>query len=171
MRIRICAVLVIAITLFGFPPETGFTADNQYSRKSLKGIKGVTVLMEDLGKEEESDGLSKKTILNDIELRLRQNGIKVFSENESYYTPGSPYLYIHTTFKKINNISAYVYAVNIELGQDVTLNRSPIAVSATTWSKDFFGLIPIRDLNSVREHIKISVDVFINAYFSVNPKK
>jgi len=171
MRIRIVTILVLVIALCGFIPTSGYSSDNEINRESIRGIKGVHVLIEILGQDEIRDGLTADLILKDVELRLRKNGITVLTEAGMRIYPGNPLLYINTNFRKMKNVSAYVYSLSIEFDQNVTFERNKLSMRAVTWNLGTVGYTPINNLNSVRKDIKGLVDRFINAYLSVNPKK
>ena len=51
--------------------------DDEFSRRSLKGLAGVYVMVEPLGAEAERDGLNKTSVQTDAELKLREAGITV----------------------------------------------------------------------------------------------
>jgi hypothetical protein len=55
----------------------------------------------------------------------------------------------------------------------VRLDRDPSIkiFAATTWDVAELGTVGRVNLRSIRERIKDLVDMFINAYLSVNPKK
>jgi hypothetical protein len=144
--------------------------DDEFSRRSLKGLAGVYVMVEPLGSEVEQGGLTKTSIQTDAELKLRQAGITVLTQAESHKTPGSPALYIH-----VNGFGGPLYAFSMiaELYQDVRLDRDPSTwiPGATTWSIDSVGIARRDNFRIIRDEIKDMVDQFINAYLSVNPRK
>jgi hypothetical protein len=108
---------------FVFAGDDIFLGDNEFTRPTLRGLKEVGVLVEDLGPEIERSGLSITQIQTDVELRLRMAGIKVLSKEEYFETPWSPYLYVHVNVFKAEAIRAYVYSISVELEQDVYLAR------------------------------------------------
>jgi hypothetical protein len=146
-------------------------ADNENTRRSLKGLKGINVLVEPVKAEVEQGGLTKTSIQTDVELKLRQAGITVLTEAESLAAPGSPYLYISVGTVGSGPLSAY--ATHVELAQSVRLDRDPgiWLAGATTWSVASVGTVGRDNLREIRDDIKDNVDQFINAYLSVNPKK
>jgi len=63
-----------------------------------------------------------------------------------------------------------MYDITLEFKQYVTLVRSPSAQAyGATWSTGYMGYNP--QLRDIRDKMKDRVDIFINAYLSVNPKK
>src|SRR5262245_56922519 len=95
------------------------------NRESLRGLKGVNVLIEDLEAEVERDGMSKDQIQTDVELRLRKAGIRVLTEQESIVTPGLPYLYVRLAIYRRTNLPVYAYNIHVALSQVVRPERTP----------------------------------------------
>lgn len=154
---RLVMVLLVAA-------NAATAVDAGFSRASLKGLKGVQVLVEPLQTEVEQGGLNKASIQTDVELKLRQAGITVLTEE------GTPYLYIDVN---TSSGSLYAYFVGVKLCQTVRLDRDPSiqVLLATTWDVGEVGTVGRVNLRSIRDRIKDLVDMFINAYLSVNPKK
>jgi len=133
--------------------------------KSLRGIHGLQVVVEELSSAVEQAGLHRTDIQTDVELKLRLAGIKVLPEDDP---SGSPYLYINAHVILGQTMPTYA-AVDCELHQYVILARDEsIKTTAATWNTGSAG---ISSLEHVRDHIKDLVDIFINDYLSVNPKK
>lgn len=70
-------------------------AQDDFQIESLRGLKGVLVLVEALKPEIEADGLRRDSIQTDVELKLRLAGIKVLTEEECLKEPGCPWLYVY----------------------------------------------------------------------------
>ena len=171
MSPRIAAVFVLVIALCVFIPASGNSSEYEINRESIRGIKGVHVLIKKPGQDEIPDELTADLILKDVELRLRKNGITVLTEEGMRIYPGNPLLYININFIKMKNVRSYIYSLSINFEQSVTLERNKLPVRAVTWSSGVVGYTPINKLNSVRKDIKELVDKFINTYLSVNPKE
>ena len=69
--------------------EVSRAGDNKFSRWSLKGLKGVGVIVGDMEPEVERAGLTQASIQTDVELKLRLAGIPLLSEEVS-----GVYLYV-----------------------------------------------------------------------------
>ena len=54
--------------------------DGKETRKTLVGLSGVYVLVETIEDDVERDGLSRAQIQTDMELKLREAGIPVLTE-------------------------------------------------------------------------------------------
>ena len=145
--------------------------DSEYTRNTLRGITGVSVLVERLTDQAEQDGLRKEDIQTDVELKLRLAGIKVLSGKASYANPGGPYLYVEVT-AILSSTGLYAVSTGVSLKQDVLLARDQsTSIAASTWSTDSVVTVGRTRLRNLRDSIKEDVDEFINAYLSVNPKK
>jgi len=163
--------IVLAVALAA--PALSFASDDEYSGKSLRGLRGVYVLVEDLRPEVEQAGLTKAMIQTDAELKLRLAGIRVLTQDENLKEPGMPYLYLRATVFQ-SSPKSWRFSVTVELTQYVQLTRNPaIVVGAHTWSSERLnGIAPSADMpQMVRSDSKDLVDQFINAYLAVNPKK
>jgi hypothetical protein len=146
-----------------------FAADEELSRATLRGLKGVYVAVEDLDPEIERDGLTRSQIQTDVKLKLRQAGIKVLSEEEWKREKGSPYLYVNAHIMKVMN-GVYIFNITTEFIQEVHLVRnSDIKAPAAIWSAEILGISD--HVTEIRDPAKDRVDKFIDAYLSVNPKQ
>src|SRR6266550_4123844 len=122
---HLCAVVV--------PPLVG-QGDDETTRNTLAGLKGVQVLVESIKDEVQRDGLRESQIQTDVELKLRQAGISVLTHEEWLSTVGLPFLHVNVhAFKRPTSL--YAFQVDIELHQKVRLIRNPsLTVLAPTWS-------------------------------------
>jgi hypothetical protein len=171
VRTRFVTILVLVTALCGFFSTNGYSYDDAPSRESLRGIKGVYLFVEELGIDAIKDGITRKMIQGDIEYRLHEKNIKLFSEEEYKNKDNIPLLYIQINYLKLNEINSYAYYIDLELVQLVTLNRNKYSKSATTWSVGRIGYINVNKLIETRDQIKDVVDIFIKALVSENPKK
>ena len=144
--------------------------DTELTRATLKGLKGLYVVIEDLRPEVEQAGLTKSAIQTDVELKLRQAGISVLSREQWLNEPGWPYLYVNVNVNPRSDYS-WPYNILLELKQRVILSRDPtIDLNTTTWSVHAVGAYFKANIRDLRNDIKDNVDLFINTYVSVNPK-
>ncbi|MFQ5802380.1 MAG: hypothetical protein ACE5JQ_05730 [Candidatus Methylomirabilales bacterium] len=143
-------------------------------RRSLAGLQGVELLVENMKPEVEQGGLTRADVQADVELRLRQAGIQVLTKAESFLTPGAPVLYVSISTMKEEDCAFYAFSVKLELRQWIRLDRnlSIIHGSATTWrAPGAVGVVGARNLRNVRENVRDEVGKFINDYLAANPKK
>ena len=150
-------------------------AGGKYERKSLVGIEGIWVYVEDLNPDAKAAGLRKDLFQTDIELKLRLAGIKVLSKEEYLTTSGRPYLFLSIHVLTSNdNPPFYAVATGLNLRQGVFLTRDLKieSVDAITWLEAGVLLLSRRYLESdIRKQIKQMTDIFINDYLAANPKE
>src|SRR5262249_54568980 len=108
------------------------------------------------------------TFQTDVELKLRQAGIKVLNNDERLRTPGMPYLYVNINPLHQRPGEMGSYSIRIEVTQNATLERNGEFVVVPTWSDSAAGT---GDVSNTRSSVKDLVDEFLNAWLSVNPKK
>ncbi len=149
--------------------------NTESERATLRGLEGVDVVVEDIRNDAERDGLTKDAVQTDVELRLRQAGIRVLTREERLNTPGQPWLYVKVfTVTRSGGLCAY-NSIDVEFWQSVRLDRD----SSLFWGADqkkwstprIVGTAEGGNLRDVRETLRDKVDQFINAYLSVNPKE
>ena len=161
--------IIIAMVMLLILPGMAWLFDDETSRESLQGIKGVRVVVESIKPEIEKDGLTITQIQTDVELKLRLAGLNVLLYKELSKAPESPTLYVYPHVIK-SSYNIYIYNIELALFQNVYLERdSKISTTAPTWSAGYLGITS--ELDYIRSKIKDKVDSFINAYLSVNPKK
>ena len=142
------------------PPA--FAGDSELERTSLRGLKGIKILVEKMPPQLENDGLNRKKLIVDIESRLKKAGIEVFNEEEVKKIPGLPYLYLNVNAVKNPRDKQYSYNIVIELKQVVLLRRNPtISVFGTTWSTSRTGTVELKRLSKMRDDTITLLDIFI----------
>jgi len=150
-----------------------FSYDGSLTRETLRGLQGIEVLVENIAPEAERDGLTRRQVQTDVELRLRRAGIRVLSDEEGHTTPGRPCLYINVHTSKRDGRGFYAYHVTVALNQDVRLARDLAmeSLGTTTWSVSTVGSVGEARTREVRETVHDGVDEFINAYLAENPEQ
>lgn len=131
------------------------------------GIDAMYVVVEDLTKDAIEAGLTRKQIQTDVELKLRQEGIRIRS------TPVDAFLCVNVNILKILDGSMLANSITVELKQVVFLMRNPkILILATTWSKSMTGYAgETVFVSSMRQDVSDLVDIFLNDYLAANPKE
>ena len=163
---------IIALVLVCVIPSA-LALDSNANRETLRGLKGVRVLVEDFASEVEKAGLTKNQLQPHIEDRLRRAGIKPLTQDECFVTPGEPYLYvnINLNFRKADP-NIYSFSIDIGVIQNVTLDRdSKQKTYAATWSTGGVGSIEKEFLPRLKDSVDDLLDLFIKSYLAVNPKK
>jgi hypothetical protein len=138
---------------------------DKYEVATLKGIKALNVLVEDLPDGAKTLGLTKEMIQTDVELKVRLAGIRAVSSEERAKLPGSPALYVNI----IVSDDSRAAHIEVVLEQNVSLERNGQSVlAATTWSTGILVTNPTAQ--GLRNFTKDHVDQFVNDWLSVNPK-
>jgi len=154
------------ILLFTF--NYSWAADAEFTRQTIKGLKAVHVIVEDIQpniqKYADKAGINKAQIQKDVEARLKAGGFKVLDSSEWPKTPGKPVLYVNINTHETEKYW-YAYNVELELKQVVYLETNPsIKTLATTWSTNMTGMANIGTLGNIRKAVSVLVDSFINAH-------
>ena len=86
----------VLIVLYSWSLPIGASwAQTNTDQRSLQGIKSVRVVIERLATDVERDGLTLSQVRTDVELALRQAGLRVQSPENADTAPGNPYLYVN----------------------------------------------------------------------------
>ena len=141
-----------------------FADDTEAERKTLRGIKAVRVVIEDLSADEVKDGLAAGQIRTDVELRLRKAGVVVQTSS-----PFILYIYPHLM---VRETGLYIFHLEVAIMQDAVITANGEDSLLTTWSASVLGTVGRVNMSRrVREDIGDLVDQFLNAYLSVNPRQ
>jgi hypothetical protein len=165
------SVIIVMVLVCVVP--SALALDSDVNRETLRGLKGVRVLVEDLASEVGKAGLTKNQLQADIEDKLRKAGIKALTQDECFATPGEPYLYvnINLNFRKADP-NIYSFSMDIGVIQNVTLDRDPKQKTyAATWSTGGVGSIEKEFLPRLKDSVDDLLNLFIKSYLAVNPKK
>ncbi len=151
--------------------ESVATTPHAVARDTLRGLDGVHVVVEELRPEVVDDGLSKEAIEEGVVQRLWDAGVRVLMEDQWTIAAGAPYLYLNVNAVKSKDL--YVYAVDLQLNQNVKLERLPtVAVAATTWTTGCrVGAVSADSVRVLAQVAAQSVDRFIEDYRTANPGK
>jgi hypothetical protein len=88
MMTRLCVAVVSLLLICS---SSARAVDSELSRKTLKGLTTLDVVIEELTPEAERDGVTKSQLQTDVELRLREAGLRVVSDGAaSLYVNVSP---------------------------------------------------------------------------------
>lgn len=141
-------------------------------RDILAGLQGVRVVVDEIEPDEEKFGFNRQQFQTDVELRLRQFGIKVLTLEERLLTLGTPYLYINVISIIPEGIPLAAVKVSVELKENVLLERNPtILTNAATWHTGGVATVGLDNISQIREVVIKFVDEFINDYLAANPKE
>lgn len=161
------AAFGIVFTLFAISAS----AADQEQIKTLHGLKGVFVTVDNLNPAAEAMGLSSKKVTGDVTLRLRQKDVPVLSIRQMREDPGLPILKVLINVHKAAD-NLFVYAIDINLQQTVKLAHQPsIQAYATTWKTGTLGIVTNDKLGDLRDLILQFIDDFVSDYRQANPQR
>jgi len=168
-------IALIAIVLLLGPIEAGVFAieDNEPDGYTLEGIRNIYVRVA-MDPEVEKRGLRADQLKKDTEQQLREAGIKIMTEENFSRLKGSVRyplagLDVIITLIDIQEMELDIYDIVVKIRQVVFLARRPvIKIFAPTWKEH--AVFQSESLGLIREKLKESVDKFLAAYLSVNPK-
>jgi hypothetical protein len=168
-NIRFC--LPAALLLCTIPPATA--SDSEIDRASLKGLKGVFVLVEDLNPPEEQAGLKTADVQTDVEKTLQAAGIPLLSKAQDIDTPGMPTLYISVSIASSTATALWPFSIDVNFEQQATLKRNPdtFVPTAVTWHVGSIGAVDKSGISSIRDRVSEQIAKFVKAYLAVNPKQ
>jgi hypothetical protein len=169
MNSKFVNIGLTVLLLLGFIAVSGVSAteDDDFSVQTLRGLKGVYVLIENLPPELSNAGLSREQILQETEQRLRGSGIGIMTLKESFQERGRPYMEIDVKGWK-NSSGTCVYFLEVSLNQEVRLMRTSGTLHSQTWRVRETGALENDDLPSLVGRIGGLVDRFAEAYDSAN---
>jgi hypothetical protein len=170
------SILGLAISfLFLFSPGKSFPLS---SMESLKGLKGVEVLVEELNPDLENFNLTMIQIQSAVESKFRKAGVSVLSteENEKIQPLSKPYLYIKiNSYRLSSRKESLAFNVGMALNQQVVLRGYPDSKSkcfyAPTWYTSSVGAAGRKNILEIIDVVEDLTEKFINAYLTANPKE
>jgi hypothetical protein len=141
------------------------------SRESLRGISSVGIVVEDIGSDASTDGLSQDAIRAAAEMILRSKGIRVLPNIERTRSGSTPYLYINVNTLK-EELGLYVYAVNVDFKQIVgLLSKKGAQAWGATWSASVVGAVGEANVRQiVADGVEPLVKDFANDFLLINPR-
>lgn len=166
---RTLAVMILATCLLGAWAWPALAETGQSARQTLRGIKGVLVVITGISPEAERDGLKKSDLQADVESRLKQAGIRVLSRAERFQAPGQPHLFVRFIDQKRTDMELYAISIAVHLEQHVRLTRdAKVLVPAETWGMTGVVSVGAKELQSVRRLVVEYVDMFVEAMSAAN---
>jgi Putative peptidoglycan binding domain len=163
-------ILVVGIlwSIVGLVVSGSYAADDIDSAP-LRGQPGVRVLIESFDPEIDRGGAIKQQLRTDVELRLRQAGVRVFTENE--WMQGIPQLYVNVNVILTADARGAAYNTRVAVDQNAHLVASASEIQVTTWQRESIGITDRATMATrIRNSVRDLVDAFITAYLSVNPR-
>jgi hypothetical protein len=167
LRMGVKAAVVALVVLLLLP---GVSQAITVDQRTLEGLKGVQVLVEDMKPEAERLGLTKAQIQTDVESRLRQGGVKVLTDQERLKTPGTPYLYVNVNTSIRPGSTVCAHSTSVSLNELVALARG-FQAFGIIWSSGSVGSVETQKIGLLREVVGGHIDKFINDYQAANPMR
>ena len=157
---------ILALAMVGWASFV-FAIDSDLTRLTLRGLPGVSVVVEELQpglrKYGQKSGLQREQIKADAESMLRKAGIPVLTYDQWLKAPGRPFLYVVVNTHEYEKY-CYAYDVRVELKQRVLLETNPsVAAMASTWSMNMTGNTHIGKLGEVKQNLSVLMEGFIGA--------
>jgi hypothetical protein len=114
---NVCRALIglaVLWSLLSLPALGRCADDGDFARATLRGLQGVSVLIEDVKPEMARAGLTTQQLQADVEGRLRHAGIPVLTKGQAFRLQGAPYLYVYVHLVP-HPIGLTVYSILIEV--------------------------------------------------------
>jgi hypothetical protein len=175
MSTRLKALVMMSVAAFGlaYCAHIG-RADIESDRRSLRGLRGMAVIVEELDSDDEGVA-TEASIQTKMELRLRREGIKVHTSNAGLAEPRAPYLYLNVNAFRLSGADAFVCTMRLEVHQTlwmVSAGKPTTAYSVRTWAATS-GLY-VWPADTAREKCSATIDEmldeFVNAWLQTHPK-
>ncbi len=142
----------------------------ELQKKTLEGLEGVKVIVEDMRPEVEQAGLTKSSLQTLVELELRKAGIRVLTEEERLKTKARPWLYLRVSVV-IDDPGSCAFDISLWLNQAVILAGNGSIATATTWDTSRTGTVGKSNIPSIKDHVREKVEEFCNDFLAANPVK
>jgi len=164
---RVIASAAVVLQLLAVAPLP-VRATTPSEVRSLRGLQGVEVVVENPDDDARMLGLSSEQLQGDAVARLRDSGVRVLTADDR--APGRPWLYLRVFVLRSANLPIVSYYVTAQLRQDATLDRNPdLRLGATTWDVAVGGLAGTSAFaGAVRETVRTAADRFAADFLTVN---
>jgi hypothetical protein len=166
--------ILVAVMMALIYPQISFSeaqAASKEERESLRGLRGVQVVIEDIAEDPRAEGLSKDRIRTTVERVLRSSGIPLL-HNEDQDTVTSR-AWLHVQVGTLKDVSGrYAYMIRVFLRQKVFLEDGPsYAISAITWESPIvIGTIRGSNLRQLVVTTEEKTKEFATDFLAQNPR-
>lgn len=144
-------------------------------------LRGLAALCVDFSTMDETTGeypaslyADTASLRRDIELPLRQAGLRVLDSPESSPNTGLPCLRPSIIITRNSPSEGFVYMVFLQLVEDLRLVRAPtLKVRAPTWQASVAAgrAQPSALSDQLRAAVRDVTDQFLNAFLATNPRR
>ena len=173
MRNLVSMIVFVGMFIVFLTTETiakDLTSDR---RETLKGIKSMTIVIEEIKQPDATaNELTKEIIEKDVTEILQGAGINVAPFTD--LTSDLPWVYVNIHLMEHKELSSfYTFSLIVEIRQFVTLKRiTRLSFNAATWDHKLVGMISSSEaVSTVRRSLNEAMNSFINDYRVVNPVK
>ncbi len=149
---RLCLLAVLAA------PAAG---QQDVERENLTDIRDVNVVVADLPDDVEAAGLTRRGLLDAVELRLEVCGVRLGSSRQAAD------LYVDITTHR-GATGLYAYYARVSVQQLATIEGNQLRAYVDTWDMASLGTTGGANLPRVEEVVLQLVDLFCDDYFEVN---
>jgi hypothetical protein len=136
-------------------------------RGSLAGLRAFYVAVS--RNDQLPSELRPESLRPHVELKLRQIGLKILDRP----TADQPSLSVSIDILGGGGPTRQ-FMIHLQVLQFVRLAPTGPAdriTIAATWDKNYFGAMSVTDLPRLRDHVDELLDLFLNDYLAVNPKR
>lgn len=176
LRIQDRDVAAIILSLLSVAPICVTDTKAQEPSRALLGVSKVAVVV-DLNVTGPPLGLSKSRLQTLVELRLRQGGIHVLSEEEDKNDPNvNPYVYVLVSALETKNRAgvsvgyAYTARLSARVFARVSLNQA-IAPQELWVDENIAAAAKDEAAADVERMVGELTDAFLNAWLAANPRQ
>jgi hypothetical protein len=135
-----------------------------FADDSMKGLRRLTVAVEELDADFAASAFSTVTLQTDLELKLRKFGMEIAPRK----TVGSPCLYLRLSTMDIHD-GEWTYSIALKFISPVKVLYNDQLALADLWTKSSHGVVGKRRVHDLRDLIGDKVDQFINEWLKANP--
>jgi hypothetical protein len=170
---RMLSLIPVMLSLAMIAGPVAAQLDAPGSRKTLIGLPGFFVAVEDLDSAATRVGITSAVIQKDVEARLQAAGIRLYTAEDFKNILEVPQLYVNINELALHGAQAglFTYNATTEVRQAIKLSRNPdIASTSVTWrAPATVGTVGSDNLYvAVRDVIREQVDLLIVAFRSAN---
>jgi hypothetical protein len=166
---RACAVALLVLVGIVGTVEAEFLSTQ---RGTLKGLKGARVVVGDLPREAEAEGLTKDRIKTGVVLWLQLQGFPVLATEKGKDSTLTPILLVHIHIPRhdLNAGGVAPYSRRLSLRQ-VVLLRTGDSAFVTTWSTSVTGTTSKGKLSELQRGVTRDLNWFLKDYVEANRKR
>ena len=173
MKNGLSRILSLACFFFFMLPS-GSAQDSEAQRRTLAGLKGFLVVINDIGQEAHSAGISESALVDQVESVLRSAGIGVANREEFLSSLDRNLALLSVTISCVGNRAGDTFALGffLQVTQTVILVRNPeVRAPVATWYAGGTGIAAADVVSAeVKKWLAGLMDQFLEAYRSANPK-